>query len=107
MRSHIVTTLFSHSLPRWLRALRARYSPEIADIGFFQGGDIPADIAFNSMVRVRDALDGCRGVVRVFDSATSLVPKWYDSNHGARLSSVISYCYVRGGGGHLGLRRAG
>jgi hypothetical protein len=41
-------------------------SPEIADIGFFQGGDIPADIAFNSMVRVRDALDGCRGVVRVF-----------------------------------------
>jgi 8-oxo-dGTP diphosphatase len=50
-------------------------SPEIADIGFFQGGDIPADIAFNSMVRVRDALDGCRGVVRVFDSATSLVPK--------------------------------
>lgn len=52
------------------------YSPEIADIGFFQGGDIPADIAFNSMVRVRDALDGCRGVVRVFDSATSLVPKY-------------------------------
>jgi 8-oxo-dGTP diphosphatase len=51
------------------------YSPEIADIGFFQGADIPADIAFNSMVRVRDALDGCRGVVRVFDSATSLVPK--------------------------------
>src|SRR4029077_7705626 len=50
-------------------------SPEIADIGFFQGGDIPADIAFNSMVRVKDALDGCRGVVRVFDSATSLVPK--------------------------------
>ena len=25
------------------------------------------------MVRVRDALDGCRGVVRVFDSATSVV----------------------------------
>jgi 8-oxo-dGTP diphosphatase len=50
-------------------------SPEIADIGFFEREEIPPNIAFNSMVRVRDALDGCRGVVRVFDSATSLVPK--------------------------------
>ena len=48
-------------------------SPEIADIGFFQREEIPPNIAFNSMVRVRDALDGCRGVVRVFDSATSVV----------------------------------
>src|SRR5512132_2567728 len=41
-------------------------SPEIADIGFFEREEIPPNIAFNSMVRVRDALDGCRGVVRVF-----------------------------------------
>jgi 8-oxo-dGTP diphosphatase len=56
-----------------VRGIPRACSPEIADIGFFQREEIPPNIAFNSMVRVRDALDGCRGVVRVFDSATSVV----------------------------------
>ena len=53
--------------------------PEISEIAFFSGDLLPDNIAFNSRVRVEDAFDRCRGIVRVFDSATSLVAS-FDSD---------------------------
>jgi 8-oxo-dGTP diphosphatase len=47
--------------------------PEIAEIAFFAREALPRGIAFNSRVRIEDAFEGCRGVVRVFDSADSLI----------------------------------
>ena len=50
--------------------------PEISEIAFFAREELPREIAFNSRVRVEDAFENCRGVVRVFDSAASLVPSF-------------------------------
>jgi 8-oxo-dGTP diphosphatase len=49
---------------------------EISEIAFFGREQLPSDLAFNSRVRLEDAFDGCRGVVRVFDSAGSLAPSF-------------------------------
>jgi 8-oxo-dGTP diphosphatase len=46
--------------------------PEISDVAFLSRNCLPADLAFNSLVRIEDALEQRRGVVRVFDTATSL-----------------------------------
>jgi 8-oxo-dGTP diphosphatase len=50
--------------------------PEIAETAFFARENLPRDIAFNSRIRVEDAFERCRGVVRVFDSAASLAPSF-------------------------------
>jgi len=50
--------------------------PEIAEIAFFVREELPRDIAFNSRIRIEDAFDHCRGVVRVFDSSASLAPSF-------------------------------
>src|SRR6266478_3725284 len=50
--------------------------PEIAEIAFFAREELPRDIAFNSRIRLEDAFERCRGVVRVFDSAASLAPSF-------------------------------
>jgi 8-oxo-dGTP diphosphatase len=46
--------------------------PEISDVAFFSRDCLPPDLAFNSRVRIDDALEQRRGLVRVFDTATSL-----------------------------------
>jgi ADP-ribose pyrophosphatase YjhB (NUDIX family) len=46
--------------------------PEISEIGFFTREQLPSELAFNSRVRVEDAFEDCRGVVRVFESAAAL-----------------------------------
>src|SRR5437899_12854023 len=43
--------------------------PEISEIRFFTREQLPSQLAFNSRVRVEDAFEDCRGVVRVFESA--------------------------------------
>jgi 8-oxo-dGTP diphosphatase len=48
--------------------------PEISEIGFFAREQLPAELAFNSRVRVEDAFEDCRGVFRVFESAAALAP---------------------------------
>jgi 8-oxo-dGTP diphosphatase len=48
--------------------------PEVSDIAFFAKDDLPPEVAFNSRVRLEDAFQHCRGVVRVFDTAVSLAP---------------------------------
>jgi 8-oxo-dGTP diphosphatase len=58
--------------------------PEISEIGFFAREELPRDIAFNSRIRVEDAFDRCRGVVRVFDSAASLAPSFASACEGQR-----------------------
>ena len=50
--------------------------PEVSEIGFFAKEELPRDMAFNSRIRVEDAFDHRRGVVRVFDSAGSLAPSF-------------------------------
>ena len=50
--------------------------PEIAEIAFFAREELPHDIAFNSRMRIEDAFDHCRGVVRVFDSSASMAPSF-------------------------------
>jgi ADP-ribose pyrophosphatase YjhB (NUDIX family) len=46
--------------------------PEISDVGYFSRDSLPTQLAFNSRVRIEDAFDQLRGVVRVFDTAESL-----------------------------------
>jgi hypothetical protein len=48
--------------------------PEISEIGFFTREQLPSELAFNSRVRVEDAFEDCRGLIRVFESAASLAP---------------------------------
>jgi len=50
--------------------------PEISELAFFARDELPRDIAFNSRIRLEDAFQRCRGVVRVFDSADSLAPSF-------------------------------
>jgi len=50
--------------------------PEITEIAFFAREELPHDIAFNSRIRIEDAFDHCRGIVRVFDSSTSMAPSF-------------------------------
>jgi 8-oxo-dGTP diphosphatase len=50
--------------------------PEIAEIAFFAREELPREIAFSSRIRMEDAFEHCRGVVRVFDSSTSLAPSF-------------------------------
>ena len=47
--------------------------PEISEVSFFTRSGLPRNLAFNTRVRIDDAFDGHRGIVRVFDSAESLV----------------------------------
>ena len=51
-------------------------SPEISDAVFFSGDLVPSEIAFTRRIRIEDAFGGCRGIVRVFDSADSLAPSF-------------------------------
>ena len=46
--------------------------PEICDASFLPRNCLPPDLAFNSLVRIEDAFEQRRGIVRVFDTATSL-----------------------------------
>ena len=46
---------------KFVRGIPRACSPEIADLGFFQKEEIPPNIAFNSMVRVRDAFNEFHG----------------------------------------------
>jgi 8-oxo-dGTP diphosphatase len=48
--------------------------PEISDIRFFSKHSLPSELAFNTRIRIEDAFERCRGIVRVFDSADSLAP---------------------------------
>jgi 8-oxo-dGTP diphosphatase len=50
--------------------------PEISDIAFLPRNCLPPDLAFNSRVRIEDAFEQRRGLVRVFDTATSLDPSF-------------------------------
>jgi len=45
---------------------------EIVEIGYFGVREVPAPMAFNTHLRVLDALERSRGVVRVFPSETSV-----------------------------------
>jgi len=47
--------------------------PEISEVSFFTRSGLPRNLAFNTRVRIDDAFDGHRGIVRVFNSAESLV----------------------------------
>lgn len=46
--------------------------PEVVDIVFASRDSLPAELAFNTRIRVEDALERRREIVRVFDSADSL-----------------------------------
>ncbi len=46
-------------------------SAEISKVGFFSRSELPFEMASNSRARVLDAFDGCRCVVRIFDSERS------------------------------------
>ena len=46
--------------------------PEISEIGFFAREQLPRELAFNSRVRVEDAFENFRGVIRLFESAAAL-----------------------------------
>jgi 8-oxo-dGTP diphosphatase len=50
--------------------------PEISRVAFFSRDSLPSDLAFNTRIRIDDAFAQCRGVVRVFDTAASLVPSF-------------------------------
>jgi 8-oxo-dGTP diphosphatase len=60
-----------------LRGTPRACPPEIADLAFVSRESLPADLAFNSRVRIEDAFDHCRGVVRVFNSASSLASSFH------------------------------
>jgi ADP-ribose pyrophosphatase YjhB (NUDIX family) len=49
--------------------------PEISDLVFSTRNSLP-DLAFTRRIRIEDAFEGCRGIVRVFDSAESLAPSF-------------------------------
>jgi 8-oxo-dGTP diphosphatase len=51
-------------------------APEISDVRFSTRDSLPADLAFNTRIRVEDAFEQCRGIVRAFDSADSLAPSF-------------------------------
>ena len=53
--------------------------PEISDAVFFSRDSLPSELAFTRRIRIQDAFEGCRGIVRVFDSADSLAPS-FDSD---------------------------
>jgi len=59
-----------------VRATPHACPPEISELAFFAKDELPRDIAFNSRIRLEDAFERCRGVVRVFDSADSLAPSF-------------------------------
>ena len=59
-----------------VRGIPRACPPEIAELAFFARDELPRDIAFNSRIRLEDAFERCRGVVRVFDSADSLAPSF-------------------------------
>lgn len=46
--------------------------PEISEVRFFAREELPFELAFNSRVRIDDAFEKCRGVVRVFENSTAL-----------------------------------
>jgi hypothetical protein len=47
--------------------------PEILEVEFFTREKLPSELAFNPRVRVEDAFEKRRGVVRVFETSTALV----------------------------------
>ena len=53
--------------------------PEISDAVFFSRDSLPSELAFTRRIRIQDAFEGCRGIVRAFDSADSLAPS-FDSD---------------------------
>jgi ADP-ribose pyrophosphatase YjhB (NUDIX family) len=55
-----------------VRGIPRACPPEITTIAFFARGELPDEMAFNSRIRVEDAFDHHRGIVRVFDSSDSL-----------------------------------
>jgi len=55
--------------------------PEISDVDFFAREELPSEIAFNTRVRLEDAFEDCRGIVRVFDTANSLAPATLAADH--------------------------
>ena len=57
--------------------------PEISNIGYCSRHSLPSELAFNTRIRIEDAFQRCRGIVRVFDSADSLAPSLdtYISSH--------------------------
>ena len=50
--------------------------PEISDAVFFSRDSLPSELAFTRRIRIEDALEGRRGIVRAFDSADSLAPSF-------------------------------
>jgi 8-oxo-dGTP diphosphatase len=50
--------------------------PEISDVVFFSRESLPPELAFTRRIRIEDAFGGCRGIVRVFDSADSIAPSF-------------------------------
>lgn len=46
---------------------------EIADMRFFEPRDLPAEMAYNTRVRILDALNDAHGVLRVFAAEDKLV----------------------------------
>ena len=46
--------------------------PEISEVRFFAREELPSELAFNACVRIEDAFEKRRGVVRVFETSTSL-----------------------------------
>jgi 8-oxo-dGTP diphosphatase len=50
-------------------------APEISDLVFCARDSLP-DLAFTRRIRIEDAFDGCRGIVRAFDSPDSLAPSF-------------------------------
>jgi len=54
---------------------RAR-PPEILDITFSSRDSLPPELPFNTRIRIQDAFDRYREIVRVFDSPDSLAPSF-------------------------------
>jgi 8-oxo-dGTP diphosphatase len=50
--------------------------PEITDVMFSGRNSLPPDLPFTRRIRIQDAFDRFRAIVRVFDSADSLAPSF-------------------------------
>ena len=50
--------------------------PEITDVIFSGRNSLVPDLPFTRRIRIEDAFDRFRGIVRVFDSADSLAPSF-------------------------------
>ena len=58
--------------------------PEISELAFFSRASLPHELAFNTRVRIDDAYEQRRGILRVFDTAATLASSFdaHADSHG-------------------------